>query len=75
MAPIYEKYKITKEYIKTQKAKNTPNLISQLELSALTEIFLESKIPTDVSLLSGTGSSVTPEIRTPRKKVIQNHLQ
>ena len=35
--------------------------ISQIEPSSITEIFLESKMPNDVSLLSGTGVSVTPE--------------
>ena len=34
------------------------------------EILSESKIPADVSLLSGTGESVTPEIRIPIKKGI-----
>ena len=33
---VSEKYKITKEYIKTQKVNNKSNLISQLEPSALT---------------------------------------
>ena len=47
---------------------NTSNFIIQLEPSELMEILLESKMPTDVSLLYGTGASVTPEIRIPRKK-------
>ena len=37
--------------------------MSQLEPSELTEIFLESKIPTESSILSETGSSVTLERR------------
>ena len=68
LATISEKDKIAKEYINTQKVTNTSNLISQLELSRRTEILLESKIPTDVSLFSGTGPSVTPEIRISIKK-------
>ena len=44
---------------------NISNLISQLEPSALTEILLESKMPTDVFLLSVTGESFTPERRIP----------
>ena len=46
---------------------NISTLISQLELPAPQEILLVSKIPTDVSLLSGTGDSVTTERRIPRK--------
>ena len=51
---------------------NTSNLIIQLEPSLPIEIFLESKIPTGVSLLSRTGASVTPEIRIPIKKYIKS---
>ena len=40
LALISEEYKITKEYIKTQKVTNTSNLISKLEPSAPTEILL-----------------------------------
>ena len=40
---------------------NTPNFIIQIEPSALMEVLLESKMPTDVYLLYGTGASVTPE--------------
>ena len=54
---------------------NTSTLIIQLEPSSTKEILLESKIPTDVSLLSGTGVSVTSEIWVPRKKGILNHHQ
>ena len=49
---------------------NTSNLISQLEPLALTDILSESKIPTDVSPLSITGESVTPEIWITKKKGI-----
>ena len=49
---------------------NISTLISQLEPSEPHEIFLVSKIPTDVSLLSGIGVSVTPERYIPRKKGI-----
>ena len=44
-------------------------MISQLEPSAPKEILLESKVPTDVSLLSGTGVSVTPERRITKKGI------
>ena len=54
MAPIPEKDKTTEESIKIQKVTNTSNLISQLEPSARKEILLESKITTDVYVLSGT---------------------
>ena len=53
--------------IKTQKLTNTTNFISQLEPSEITEIVLDKKMPTDVSLFSGTGESVTIERRIPRK--------
>ena len=49
---------------------NTSTMISKLEPLASKGIFLESKIPTNVSLLSGTVVSVTPERRIPRNKVI-----
>ena len=68
--PISEKDKITKKSINTQKVTTTSNLISQTETSALTEKLLELKIPTNVSLLSVTGASVTSEKRIPRNKVI-----
>ena len=68
MVPGAEIDKITKEYIKTQKATNISTMISKLEPSAPQEIFFVSKIPTDVYLLSGTGASVTPERRISRKK-------
>ena len=54
MASWAEIEKTTKEYTKTQKVTNISILINQLEPSASKEILLESKIPTDVSLLSGT---------------------
>ena len=57
-----------KEYINTQKVNITSTLISKLEPSEPKETFLEYKIPTDVSFLSITGVSVTPERRIPRKK-------
>ena len=60
MAPISDKYKIPKEYINTLKVTNTPNLISQLDPSAPKEIIVESKIRTDVSLLSEGTGGVTP---------------
>ena len=41
-------------------------MISQLEPSALTGNFLESKMPTDVSILSVTGASVTTERQIPK---------
>ena len=45
---------------------NTSNLISQLEPSSPKEILVESKMKTDVSLLSGgKGASFTPERRIP----------
>ena len=44
-------------------------------LSVPKEILLESKIPTDVSLLSGTWVSVASERRISIKKVIRNHQQ
>ena len=62
------KIKNKKESIKTQKVTNTKKLVSQPEPLAVTEILLESKIPTDVSPLSGTGESITTEIQIPRKK-------
>ena len=68
MAPINEKYKTTKESIKTHKLANTSILISKLETSAPKEIFLEYKILSDFSLLSGTVVSVTPERQIPRQK-------
>ena len=43
-------------------------MISQLETSSPQEILLVSKIINDISLLSGTGVSVTPEIRIPNKR-------
>ena len=60
MTSSAEIYKTTIEPIKTQKVTNTSNFISQLEPSAPKEIWLKSKIPTDVSFLSGTGVSITP---------------
>ena len=76
MAPIYEKDKITKEYIKTQKVINTPNFISQLEPSAPKEILVKSKMRTDVYILTGvTRESVTPEMCITGGEVILNHLQ
>ena len=61
MAPIYEKEKISKESIKTQKVTNTPNFISQLDPPTPKKIMVESKMITDVSLLYGvTEASVTP---------------
>ena len=69
MAPISEKDKITKEYIKTQKVINTPNFISQLEPSAPKEILVKSKMRTDVYILTGvTGASATPEIHMTREE-------
>ena len=47
---------------------NTSNFTSQLESSTPKEVLLKSKIPTDVSILSGTGVSATPERRISRKK-------
>ena len=43
-------------------------MISQLETSAPTEIFLEYKIPNGVYIFSGTRAIVTPERRILRKK-------
>ena len=68
VAPSAEKDKITKEHTKTNNVTNTSNLIIKLKPSEPKEIFLEYKIPTDVSLLYETGVSVTPERRIPRKK-------
>ena len=45
-------------------------MIGPLEPSEPKEIFLVSKIPTDVSPLSGIGVGVTLEKRIPRKKGI-----
>ena len=53
MAQIYDKDKIPKENIKTQKVTSTLNLIRQLEPSAPKEILVESKVPNYFSLLSG----------------------
>ena len=47
---------------------NTSALISKLEPSAPKEIWLESKIPTDVYLLYVTGVSLTQERRIRIKK-------
>ena len=68
MAPSEEIGKTTQGSIKTQKVTIASTSISLLEPSPSKEIFLELKIPTDVSLLSGTGVSVTPEIRITLKK-------
>ena len=70
----YWKRKTTKESIKTQKFTNTSTLISQLKPSLPNQILLESKILTDVSLLSITVVSFTPEQRI-QKKGIWNHQQ
>ena len=70
VAPSYEIEKKTKEYTNTQKVTNILTMISQLESSSPKKIFLEYKIPNNVSLLSVTEVSVTPEIRIPRKKGI-----
>ena len=69
MAPISEKGKIPKESIKTQKVTNTSIFIVRLEPEAPNKILVESKIQSDVSLLSGvTEAGVTPERRIPRRK-------
>ena len=61
MSPIYRKNTLPKESINTQKITNAPNLISKLEPTAPKEIMVNTKIRTDVSVLSGiTGASVTP---------------
>ena len=70
VAPRADIDKTTKESTKTHKFTNKSTLISLLEPSAPKEMFLESKIPTDVSILSGIGVSVTPERYIPRKKGI-----
>ena len=68
VAPSSEIYKAIKEYTKTQKLNNTSTLISQLKSSASKEISLKSKISTGVSILYGTGVSVTPERRVSKKE-------
>ena len=70
MAPSSEIEKTTKEYNKTQKVTNIPNMISQLEPSLPQEILLVSKMPTYVFLLYVAGPSVNPERLIPRKKGI-----
>ena len=69
MAPSDEIYKTAKEYTKTQKLTNISTLIIQLETSVPQKILLVSKDRTNVSLLSETGSSVTPERRIPEKLI------
>ena len=57
-----------KESIKTQKATNAPNLISQSELPAPKEQMVDNKIRSDIYLLSvGTGAS-TKTRKTNTKK-------
>ena len=73
MVPSAEIDKITKIYTKAYKLTNISTMISKLEASAPQEILLVSKISTDVSLLSGTVTSVTPERPISRKKGIRNH--
>ena len=68
MTPSAEIDKTNKQSTNTQKVTNRATMISRLEPLAPQEIFLESKMPTDVSLLSGTGASVTPERHIPRKE-------
>ena len=67
VVPSSKTEKTTKESIKTQKVTNKSTFIIKLYTSAPKEILLEYKIPADISLLSGTGVSVTPERRIPRK--------
>ena len=45
---------------------NISTMISQLEPSEPQEIFLVSKMPTNVTIFSVTGVSFTPYIRIPR---------
>ena len=66
MAPISEKNVTPKEYFKSQKVMNEPNLISQSEPPAPKEIMVDPKMRTGVSVLSGnTGASATPGKRIP----------
>ena len=63
MAPICGKITLPKEYIKTQKVNNVPNLITQSEEPA-PEVMVVDKIITDLSIkprLTGVKRfSVTP---------------
>ena len=72
MAPICSEITLPKEYIKTKKETNGPNLITQSEAPA-PEVIVGGKFRTDLSvncLLTGeTRASVTPEKRIPRKKI------
>ena len=70
LAPSAEIDNQNKEFTKKKNFTNISIIISQLEPSAPQEIFLASKIPTNVSLLSGMGASVSIEIPIPRKIII-----
>ena len=75
MAPICGIITLTEESIKTQKATNRPNLITQSEEPPQKEIM----VLTYLSVLSGvtgaTVASVTPENASQERKEKSNHLQ
>ena len=71
VTPICGKITLPKEYIKTKKVTNEPNLITRSEATS-PELILVDKLRSDLSVnsrLTGeTRASVTPEKRIPRKK-------
>ena len=73
MAPIFGEITLPKEYIKTKKVTNGPNLITQSEAPA-PEVIVVDKIGTDISVNSGlTGekrASVTKKNAFQKRKEI-----
>ena len=76
MVPICGEITLPKEYIKTQKVTNGPNLINQSE-SPAPEVIVVDKLRTYLSVNSRltveTRASVTPGKSNPKKKGNKNH--